>query len=606
MRRFAAMLRGHIDERQGAIKKVLEDSTPGELNHIIGHINVPRLFTFGTDPRKVDNVLRYIVEERHSELTTIARASVLHGIMKTDTLQFFAREREWASTVFCGAEGVQLSLLKNMLDSSGDFNNLYKFIYIDIADDAQRKKILKHIEKQGKITKANFELTGHRPLKVLSDVDDTMSSSGGSFPAGADGRYPKHAIYPGVLALYREIDVAARASSNLNADESKSDQTRNGDKVKITVHVPWKQGGGETSFDAKVTASILDVQTKVQAKYNIVPDHQELSVSQSKSLPNPTSEDINSWQDGNLVFVSARPHVFRDVAENASYRRFHKMVHEGRMHATPTMLSGNLKAGMSAIAFRYWEKLQLFFLDIFDFLIAMTDLTKRKMTEKKSKKKDKKNATMLPKLDAGDIDNYDEEITAGGDADLRSELLARTDSTMRQITNKNWELVGRTKVASMEKYSNLYPEYEIVFFGDNGQGDLLAAEAMSNDSTCKDKVRMCFIHRIQSNECNSLLSIFKPDEREKKWKKNNIVFFDTYVEAAALAHESGLISLEALHRVGICVHDELMDIFLRHPYRDWIDVLRVTREDIERANTLLKPAGLSIPTPVLPDAIMRR
>jgi hypothetical protein len=28
-------------------------------------------------------------------------------------------------------------------------------------------------------------------LKLLSDVDDTVFSSGGSFPAGSDTRYPK-------------------------------------------------------------------------------------------------------------------------------------------------------------------------------------------------------------------------------------------------------------------------------------------------------------------------------------------------------------------------------------------------------------------------------
>ena len=44
-------------------------------------------------------------------------------------------------------------------------------------------------------------------LKIVSDIDDTLMSSGGAFPAGCDRTYPRHCIYPGVLAFYSEMDV---------------------------------------------------------------------------------------------------------------------------------------------------------------------------------------------------------------------------------------------------------------------------------------------------------------------------------------------------------------------------------------------------------------
>jgi hypothetical protein len=44
-------------------------------------------------------------------------------------------------------------------------------------------------------------------LKIVSDIDDTLMSSGGSFPAGCDRTYPRHCIYPGVLAFYSEMDI---------------------------------------------------------------------------------------------------------------------------------------------------------------------------------------------------------------------------------------------------------------------------------------------------------------------------------------------------------------------------------------------------------------
>ena len=35
------------------------------------------------------------------------------------------------------------------------------------------------------------------------------------------------------------------------------------------------------------------------------------------------------------------------------------------------------------------------------------------------------------------------------------------------------------------QYARLYPEYDFVFFGDNGQGDVFAAESMVDDSTIR-------------------------------------------------------------------------------------------------------------------------
>ena len=44
-------------------------------------------------------------------------------------------------------------------------------------------------------------------MQVVSDIDDTLMSSGGSYPAGRDTRYPHNCVYPGVLAFYNELDA---------------------------------------------------------------------------------------------------------------------------------------------------------------------------------------------------------------------------------------------------------------------------------------------------------------------------------------------------------------------------------------------------------------
>ena len=114
---------------------------------------------------------------------------------------------------------------------------------------------------------------------MLSDIDDTLVCSGGHYPAGMDRRWPRKAVYPGVLALYRELDLG------LNGGDGDGDDQR--------------------TFTPGSPSSRL----------------------------------------GNLVFLSARPHVFSDLAERSSYAKFTHLLQSRRLHAMPTMLTGDLKTG---------------------------------------------------------------------------------------------------------------------------------------------------------------------------------------------------------------------------------------------------------------------
>lgn len=107
--------------------------------------------------------------------------------------------------------------------------------------------------------------------KILSDVDDTLFSSGGHFPAGVDRTYPKHTLYPGVLCFLKELDLG---------------------------------------FDA--VGDWLPIHGK-----------------------------------GNLAFLSARPHVYKDKSEKKSYRTFQELRDVHGLHAVPTLLPGSLESGFS-------------------------------------------------------------------------------------------------------------------------------------------------------------------------------------------------------------------------------------------------------------------
>ena len=55
--------------------------------------------------------------------------------------------------------------------------------------------------------------------------------------------------------------------------------------------------------------------------------------------------------------------------------------------------------------------------------------------------------------------------------------------------------LGFKKAQNFKDYYSLYPEYTFVFIGDNGQGDVVAAELMAKDYP--DAIDATYIHIVQ-------------------------------------------------------------------------------------------------------------
>lgn len=187
--------------------------------------------------------------------------------------------------MFLNTHRAALTALKNLCDSKGTSHNLHKLIWVDIKQPLVRNAILEHFQRE------SISLnTGHkaRPRKILSDVDDTLFSSGGFFPAGVDTAYPRHVLYPGVLAFYRELDFAAvRASSD----------------------------------DLAGVSPAQDV--------TLDPHHRSLA---------------------NLVFLSARPRTYQDRSERHQYDTFAVLQRTHGLHSRPTLLAGDLRSGLSLMS----------------------------------------------------------------------------------------------------------------------------------------------------------------------------------------------------------------------------------------------------------------
>ncbi|TDH66237.1 hypothetical protein CCR75_002296 [Bremia lactucae] len=386
-----------VKRRELKIYRILAGAGKDELNYILNHIQLALLFYKVKDHSSVREdqrrtlILDLLCTTRLAELSVMSRAVLLDALMVMK-ISAHPMAEKWVRNIILRTQGDDLSNLKTYTDAKGDFHSMHKLVFNDVRDSVVRADILGHIHREASVQIAHMRLGTKRGRnrkhqawrKVLSDVDDTLYSSGGRYPAGLDTRYPRHTLYPGVLPFYRELDMGT-----------------------------------------------------------VGPDE---------------------WEDnrvGNLVFLSARPHVYKDVSEKKSYAKFAALHEMMGMHTLPTLLAGNLTSGRAFM----WQ---------------------------------------------GDL-----------------------------------EPMAQKKFENFGEFYQLYPEFKHVFVGDNGQGDVRAAELIV-ERFGSDALEAAFFQRVQPME-----KMFNYHSREDltRWRKMNILFFDTYVGAAVEAFGMKMIRLSGLKKI---------------------------------------------------------
>lgn len=268
-----------------AIISVFEDAQPKMLNYLVCNSKLALILYKVKDHRNYrgqhrTQLIELLAVDRLSVLTIYSRVLLLRALQRMK-LTSNLRAEHWVRNIILRTHRDDLSSLKTLADSNGDVFCMNKLIYDDIRSDTVRQDILIHIKKEASVQQAHMDMgtrwsrsrlqKGWR--KILSDVDDTLTSSGGSYPAGMDKRFNKGVVYPGVLGLYRELDLGI-----CGPDESPSNT-------------------------------------------------------------------------GNLVFLSARPHVYKDISEKHNFSKFRKLCERqgvdgrGGLHTTPSLLAGDLASG---------------------------------------------------------------------------------------------------------------------------------------------------------------------------------------------------------------------------------------------------------------------
>jgi hypothetical protein len=394
-------------------------------------------------------LIRVLCHDRLNLLTTPAKAMVLHALQKIKLSSDRPTMERAVFDILTSCHAHDLTELKAIMDSKGNYHSLHKLVFNDIKTTTTRKLIADHMLEEARriasLEDPNYSrtvnnrrrsyltcdqqtepiarsksmppgtppLTGQDPYvfsdptlgnasrlliqartKIISDYDDTIECSGGMYPAGCDRRYDRHVAYPGVGMFYRELDLCG-----------------SGDVVSSLVARGWPSDVDEGGI------------TRL----------------------------------GNLAVISARP---RGLAEHSSYTKFAALQRKGILHCTPTLLPGSLLGGKEFV--------------------------------------------------------------------LRDRL----------------EPLAANKFDNFREYATLYPEFEYVFVGDNGQADVRAVTMMMQLPYIK--FRAAFIHVVQP-----MAETYGLAKDSSKF-----CFFTNYVQAGLYAYENRLVSAASLARITINAVDQ--------------------------------------------------
>ena len=123
---------------------------------------------------------------------------------------------------------------------------------------------------------------------------------------------------------------------------------------------------------------------------------------------------------------------------------------------------------------------------------------------------------------------------------------------IKKTSDKNqlsplFTLFGNTKFERFKQYSRLFPEYKIIFIGDNGQGDVLAGKQMVKENeSC-----LVFIRRVCEDG-----KTFKivPEENEKI---KGLHFFNNYYELAKKFKELEIFSDDDINKIKESIRKEV-------------------------------------------------
>lgn len=153
--------------------------------------------------------------------------------------------------------------------------------------------------------------------------------------------------------------------------------------------------------------------------------------------------------------------------------------------------------------------------------------------------------TARPSLVAGLVERYTGQTLTDAGIEGASIL------TGRVLSLRSHAQMAEKKLLNIRHYHALFPEYDIVFVGDSGQGDVNVGQRMLEEFP--EDVRGVFIHDVKETSLDT----------RSHHTEQGIDFFDTYIAGAALAWRKGLLTEKQVRDVAEQAMRELDELAFR-------------------------------------------
>ena len=153
------------------------------------------------------NTLEVLSKDRLNELDLTSKCALVKALQMSNQSELDSFENEIVTRVLKSVDGDELTTMKNLLNDIGNQYNLHQLLF-QALDNKNRATVLEHFQDQVKVMKHS-----KRPIKVLSDIDDTLFSS------WLDTRWPRHVVYPGVRQFFIEL-TKNNTDNTLTSNES--------------------------------------------------------------------------------------------------------------------------------------------------------------------------------------------------------------------------------------------------------------------------------------------------------------------------------------------------------------------------------------------------
>lgn len=138
-----------------------------------------------------------------------------------------------------------------------------------------------------------------------------------------------------------------------------------------------------------------------------------------------------------------------------------------------------------------------------------------------------------------------------------NKYITRASSASVNDISNLFKLFGNTKFERFKQYLSIFPEYKILFIGDNGQGDVLAGmQMLEHNNQCH-----VFIHKVSENG-----RTFKVVPEETNNESERLNFFTNYYELSLKFKDLGIFEQSDVDQIGQSIVTKLKT----SPYRQFI------------------------------------